>query len=292
MSRTRLVRMLASLVVVTFAASACPKTGPRAVAIGQDVRPFIKNARLTRTVLFDSGALRLDVDKTAPKMPEEEAVKLWASQGAGGGVEPSAHMYVFRAAATVKSSTTKVPDSVLTGAVPTFNRRPAWVFIWDTAGLARECGAGAIPTPTGGPMNPSQNIDLIATDGSREGVSYSTRGVDGCGREVGPASGAALAAYVESVPWTIVSEDRRGVVIEATVPPCGLVSSTVITHPAGAFTVEVDAIIPLTRNSCAGIHRERQRIDGAKKDSTFHAPTGLLVGRAGTYFDGKEHRIS
>src|SRR5438874_3798305 len=88
-----------ALIAIALALQAA---GPVTFTSSKKVWPLIGGARLTRTLVVDGGALRLDPPNGPPDMSEQRALELWQSQGIGGYQEAE-NIAVFVARATIRS---------------------------------------------------------------------------------------------------------------------------------------------------------------------------------------------
>src|SRR5438445_11273379 len=67
------------------------------------VRPFIKYAHLTRSLLVDGGALRLDPAIGGAGMDETRAFELWQAQGSSGSYHIARNLDGFLTCPTLSS---------------------------------------------------------------------------------------------------------------------------------------------------------------------------------------------
>ncbi|HLW16292.1 MAG TPA: hypothetical protein VKV69_02900 [Actinomycetota bacterium] len=276
---------------------ALQSAGPVTFASSKKTRSLIAGAHLTRTLVFDNGSLRLTPAHEDPLISEAHALELWQSRG--GGYQVVAGVDVFFARATVRG----LPKRVQTDAqAPHFEDRPAWVIMWVFAGPT-ECGRlSAAPSHATRIIPAPTLIELIAADGSDEGVTYQSFGA-ACGGTSGPF--ASAATYQISAPWKIVSAatqrcpvvghpcvDHNFVDLIVTIPRCAHIAG----GEAGggrneASNLFVFAEVPMT-GPCAGT---KQVTDSSPIIGSPVPPTlGLLQGfETGIgvlqYFDGALH---
>jgi hypothetical protein len=176
--------------------------------------------------------------------------------------------------------------------VPTFKHRPVWAFIWSNgphsclAESAASTRAVALPEP--------QQIELIAADGSGEGVTHQTRG-SFCAGPISPPH-AEVASYYVSLPWSALSITGTDAVVRyRSPPPCGDIEYTPTSGSAAAETFGVYAFVLMARPPCTTPPRRTSTSRTVAAGVTFrHDPTGLSLGRfttpdAFTYFDGLSH---
>jgi len=110
--------------------TACPSGPARPLAITKSVqiRPYVRNARLTRSLVVDGGLLRLDPSSAMPTLSEKRAVALWESANYFEGPLSTKDAVVFLARTTMHAH----GDGYgLRRAAPAFEQRDAWVFVWN-----------------------------------------------------------------------------------------------------------------------------------------------------------------
>lgn len=281
---------------------AMQSSGPVSFTTSKKVRPLIEGARLTRTLIFDGGALRLDPPVGGPGMSEARALTLWQSQGFGGYqvvVDPE----VFLAQATVRVLPKRNPTAF---AAPRLVRRLAWVFIsrWGAHGCPARMGPSFSETH---PVPEPTDVEMIAADTSSEGVSYRTSGAS-CGYPSKPSSQAAT--YALSVPWTILSAgpakcpygghgpcgSSKNARVRITLPECARQSggsSGGSLHGATSLSIFVE--VPLTGQPCS--HEKTEVVEtpilGSPTSETIGLVRAIRTSSSSlTYFDGSMHTLT
>jgi hypothetical protein len=241
--------------------------------------------------LIDGGKLRLDPTPDTPRLSEERAVRLWATGVSPGGVSEADQAVVVLAKVTLRVPVSSEGMGLRPASTPTFTARDAWVVLWQNG--VHSCPAITSPGP-GGPE--PQPVEIIAADGSGEGVSYSTRG-SFCAEPIsGPT--ATPAVYEQSLPWTVASSTPTSVTIAFTVPACGF--QTGLAGPNGSsYTVWVGATVVMGAGPCVGAKPGPATATIYRRAGTepTHGATGLLVSRSSedftklTYFDGRTRSL-
>ena len=264
---------------------------PLAVATSSAAKAAVKDGRLTRTLLIDGGKLRLDPTSATPRLSEDRAVRLWATGVSPGGVSVADQAVVVLAKVTLNVPVSADGLALRPASMPTFAGRDAWVMLWQTG--PHSCPMIRSPGPGG--LEP-QPIEIIAADGSDEGVSYETRG-SFCAEPIrGPS--ASPATYQESLPWTMASSTPTSLTLSFTVPACGF--QTGLAGPNGSsYTVWVGATVVLGTGECIGAKPGPATATVRRRAGTnpTHGATGLLVGRSSddftklTYFDGQTRTL-
>jgi uncharacterized membrane protein len=265
--------------VYARSSSPTPATGAPVVRVenSQDLTPYIRDARLRRSVEFDRGILRLDPPEQRPAITESRAIQLFRA-----GSQPNAiatDVVVFLAQATVTLTPTPAQD------LPGFRSRTVWVVVY---------GDGPINCPLmtvspGAPPAPQTPIALIAADHSGQGLGYTTRG-SFCRR---PATGPRESAldYILSVPWTAVRGRGKAVTLRALqLPQCSAVFSA---GWGSGEPVTVWAIVGMDKTACPDAS---STISGPGWPPGPHAPVGIVTGfvttpQGFTYFDGRTHHL-
>jgi hypothetical protein len=287
----RPLRGLSTAVVLTAIAVACHGHGAGRVAtvrVATDGRRAVRDARLTRPLVFDGNALRLDVGRGSPRVGEAHAIALFRA-----GSPPTTlveNVTVVYAAATLRLRVVIGDMTIRPRSVPTFVRRPVWAFIWSDG--PHSCPAHAAVTPD---SSEPLHVELIAADGSDEGVTYDARGSRCGAAPVGPR--ASVAAYYLSLPWTVVSRDSSSVVLRYPTPPACSDTEYIPTRvDKRNATIGVYAFALLARPPC---DRPGQVTTAARavpsNVALVHERTGLAVGRTTgidhtfRYFDGVTH---
>ena len=264
---------------------------PLSVSTSGDARAAVKDGRLTRTLLIDGGRLRLDPTSDTPRLSEDRAVRLWATGVTPGGITDTEQAVVVLARVTMQVPVSVDGLALRPAAMPAFNGRAAWVMLWQN-------GAHGCPMITSrgpGGLEP-QPIEIIAADGSGDGVSYQTRGSFCAAPISGPS--ATPAVYAKSLPWTVKSSTPTSVTIAYTVPACGLLTG--VAGPNGSsYTVWVGATVMMGAGRCPGAKPGPAMSTVARRPgiNPTHGATGLLVGRSSadsnklTYFDGQTRSL-
>jgi hypothetical protein len=294
-------------------------TGPAlAVDSIDQVMPLITKARLTAAVAVDGGAVTVRPTSGDPKLTEAKAVRIWAAGDTGGGAQQVSDPVVFLADATLTAPLERSPDSVAPRprVDPRFVHRQAWVFMWNTSKSVSFGGCPYYtlkPGATTTPVVPDAigQVELLAADGSQEGVTYQ-RASPWCG-QIHPPS-AEIAAYALSVPWTYAATANGQSVAQVALPPCALLggASTSSDHAVATTSVWVDVM--MVRSPCTGgdpgsavqLSGQPGPLRGPPQPTgePGHGATGLLLGRVTslggdgsgawslTYFDGRNHTIT
>lgn len=228
---------------------------------------------------------------------------LWAAAEPPGSAAFTSNAVAFLARASLRISVT-TPG---TSPAPRFISRLAWVFVWDGSAVCHSTGPGSFspsPAASSKPARLVSDIELIAADGSGEGVAYRQRGRSDCGARSAPT--AEVALYYESAPWTPVPSSTRAFTVRVSPRPCsdadgGNVAANTFRHVA---VVMVSLTITMARRPCTQPASSRAVDFGALPAGTqpTHGPTGLLLGRTGpqapsgefrvTYFDGTTHTLT
>ena len=286
------------LFAITLTLASCPSHQQRApsnVSL-QGVMPLIKDARLIQSVSFDGGSLTLDPAPTPPQITEQHALTLWeAAEGEGNG-SPTSDAVVFLANAT---STLPISRQVLTSkdaSAPAFTHRPAWIFMWDFTPVS----CIGLPGNTQ-PARPPISMELIAADGTGEGIFYTTRGAVCPGPEGGPV--ATIAEYWVSLAWKVAQVNGRIATIRIPLSHCGREGSSgaVLDHTSH-YLLAYSERIYMQHAPCDGdmpsmnIVEPTPPFGAASWGKVKHAPTGLTFARTSSkhgllYFDGVEHSV-
>ena len=202
---------------------------------------------------------------------------------------PGSLSYTEQAVVVLAKVTMKVPVSadglaLRPATMPAFNGRDAWVMLWQ--GGPHSCPVITSPGP-GGPE--PQPVEIIAADGSGEGVSYQTGGSFCAEPVTGPT--ATPAVYQESLPWTQESSTPTGLTIAYTSPraECRAVDSPASTGSSYGLGRRHG------RHGRRAVSRRQARsgdrsVGGTAGTRSTHGKTGLLVGRSTGGF--KPWRIS
>jgi hypothetical protein len=267
---------------------------PLTVAMSSDAKPAVSDGRLTRTLVIDGGKLRLDPTSDLPRLSEDRAVRLWATGVSPGGVSVTEGAVVVLAKVTMTVPVTADGLALRPATMPTFNGRDAWVMLWQEG--PHSCPALPVhPTGPGG-LEP-QPVEIIAADGSTDGVSYKTRGPFCSGPIRGPS--AMPAVYGESLPWTVKSSTPTSVTIAYTVPACAVQSGGLTTSTRTSSTVWVGATVVMGAGPCPGAKPgpATSTVSRSAGADVTHGKTGLLIGRSSggfqhlTYFDGQTRTL-
>jgi hypothetical protein len=265
-----------------------------AVATSSDAKAAVKDGRLTRTLLLDGGKLRLDPTSDTPRLSEDRAVHLWAAGSMPGSFSEADEPVVVLARVTLQVPVTSPDLTVRPATMPRFVGRDAWVMLWRNG--PHSCPALPVRTdaPTGGPE--PQPVEIIAADGSNDGVSYQTRGSFCEQPTQGPT--ATPATYQESLPWTLAKNTPTTLTLAFTVPPCG--QQTGLAGPNGqTFTMWVGATVAMGAGPCLGAKPGPATLSIGRntQNNPTHGATGLLVSRSSddyknlTYFDGQTRSL-
>jgi hypothetical protein len=299
------LRVVSTVVVLIAIAAACSGRGHVArsvpsssldvstvawpVRVATDSRRAVRDARLVRPLLFDGAALRLDVGRGSPRVDEAHAITLFRAGSVPSTTVES--VTVVYAVATLRLPVKTEGIVIQPRVVPAFERLPVWAFIWSNGphgcpAQAASTGSVALPEP--------QHVELIAADGSDEGVSYQTRGSP-CGGPI-TAPHAEVAAYYISLPWSASSITSTARVVRYPAPPpCGDIEYTPRSGNASGMTFGVYAIVLMARPPCS---TPPQPTSTARPVAAgvvlLHDRTGLSLGRFTaaahfTYFDGRSH---
>jgi hypothetical protein len=267
---------------------------PLTVTTSSDARSAVEDARLNRTLVIDGGKLRLDPTSDTPRVSEDRAVRLWATGLMPGSITDTEQAVVVLAKVTMQVPVSVAGMALRPATTPTFKGRDAWVMLWQPG--PHSCPALPVRTdvPTGG--REPQPVEIIAADGSGEGVSYQTRG-SFCAEPISGPS-ATPAVYAESLPWTVKGSTPTSMTIAYTVPACGL--QTGVAGPNGSsYTVWVGATVMMGAGPCPGAKPGPATSTVGRRPGTnpTHGATGLLVGRSSedftklTYFDGRTRTL-
>ena len=275
------------------------EAGLPTLRVPTDVRADIHDARLDRSVLIDAGTLRLDPTSARSKVSEPEAIRLFRA-GAMPFGSTVRNVNVVYADVTLRLAVhddVRVPHPRLP---PVFVHRPAWVVIWQDGGIFH-CPGYRKPNVA---EPPSQHVELLAADGTGEGVEYTTFGNGPCGGTT-PRT-AVTAGYWVSLPWTVASRVGTRVVLRhPTTPACATTGMVpVFANPSGkTFGVYVDIL--MARPPCIHTRPSSTTVtSAATTDQLRHFPTGIFLGLSTrdpdqrtpirsqpvfTYFDGTMH---
>jgi hypothetical protein len=257
------------------------------VQAATDAREAVTDAHLAQPLVFDEGALRLDIARGAPRLVEARAVALFRA-----GSPPTTlveNVTAVYAAATLRLRVVIGDMVIRPRVVPAFARRPVWAFIWSD-------GPHSCPRSAPSPDSPEPfHVELIAADGSSEGVTYDTRGSPCGGAPVGPR--VSVASYYLSLPWTVVSRESSGVVLRyPTAPPCSETEYIPTGVDKSNATIGVYAFALLARPPCDRPEQVTTAARAVPSDvALVHEPIGLTVGRTTgidhtfSYFDGDMH---
>jgi hypothetical protein len=284
--RRFLVAALASAVL----ANGCHGGGDKsaiAVRSAEDARAAVHDARVVRPLSFDGDALRIDVARGRPAMTEASAIARFRA-GFGGLVTAVTVAY---GSATLRTPVKSTGMVVRPRTAPVFRSRPVWAIVWSLGehGCTLEAGSDE-PGPE--PFD----VELLADDGSGEGVDVQTRG-SLCGAPaIGPR--ATVAGYELSVPWRPGPASAVPAVLNiGAVPACGVYEGRTVYGKSTAPVVRVQAYVLLAPPPCtrpappAVIPRP-----GDADTRLQHAPTGPVIGRETdrgrlVYFDGQTHTL-
>jgi len=272
----------------TLACSGSSK-GAVSVRIATDTRAEIRDAHLSRPVLIDGGTLRLDPISGTARVSEAQALALFRA-GSMPFTQVENVMVVY-AAATMRLAVNDKDSLPRPRVAPVFTHRAAWTFIWSERPIF--CGE----SPQTSPAPEAQSVELLAADGSGEGLTYQTRG-SLCGNPVSPQVG--IASYWVSLAWTVASRTGVNVVLRFATPPvCGDESYAPYTSSATSVTFRVYAEVLLAKPPCFEPRPKTTIVRSAPTTATlFHVKTGLTVSRSNatrnrdlTYYDGTTHTI-
>lgn len=262
------------------AATRSTSSAPLPVHTTAAVKPWVTDARLTRTLL--AGAVTLVPTNTKPRLDEGRAVRLWDSGGTDGipgGAVVSADVVVALVRASVS----------LPGTGAMFGSRDAWVIMWNDGDSSCPNTTSSGPSASGQAEIP--HIALIAADDSGVALDYSA-GYDPCAPTVALHPTAAVAAYGLSVPWLSAANGKTTAVL----PVCASVGSQSTLGTRSETTFTVGARVPMTGQPCVGT--KRAALPAAAPRGAVHAPTGLLFARISsdtggmTYYDGQQRSLS
>jgi len=167
-----------------------------------------------------------------------------------------------------------------------FHHRPAWVIISPMAPFFG-CREGDV-TNSSAPER--QRVELIAADGSGDGLLYRTGG-SLCEQAVRPQ--VAVATYDVSLPWTVVSRTGSRVVIRYAAPPaCGAQDGVDITSSPTTVMFDVEASVLLASPPCTPLRPASTIVESAPPTATLlHPITGPVINSGLTYYDGTTHTI-
>ncbi|MHB8512550.1 MAG: hypothetical protein ACYDCC_10240 [Actinomycetota bacterium] len=251
------------------------------------IKQFVHNAMITQSLSFDHGGLRLDPPQHRAKISELDGMKYWQSAGSFGYTIVG-DVIVFRADVTLGIPVS--PDGVgFPSRLPHFKHRGAWVITWINSGGG---SCPAIPVgnePSAAPVPQSIQFEIIADDGSAEGVTYATSGADpGCFSGTSHEPRAAAAMYGLSLTWTA---SPKGVIVE--IPPCGQMSGSGTTSDRTGSTMEIDGSVVMVQPCGPPQVSMQTGLNGNAR----HAPTGFKQSKFTSqgrldYYDGEEHSIA
>ncbi len=256
-----------------------------------DSRRAVRGAHLIRPLLFDHGSLQLAVVGGSSRVDETHAIALFRAGSPPGSTV--ANVTVIYADATLRVRV-EASGVIQPRVVPTFEHRPVWAFIYSNgphgcpAEVAPQTGAIRLPEPV--------HVELIAADGSGEGVNYQTRGSE-CA-EPTTASRAEVASYYVSLPWTPSTRGKWFVAHYQAPPACGDIEYTPTGGSRNSVTFGVYAFVLMARAPCTTPRQPTSTgLQATIGTKLLHDPTGLSLGRfttSGThftYFDGRTHAI-
>ena len=300
MRMTATKRWVAAIFVAGLSASCGGGSGPSAIEPrspivvhdARDVKAAVVGGRLQTSVLFDDGALRVDPPAEGePALSEAEAVRLLRAAALPESYVEVSDVVVGYGRATLTLPIDLSSMTVRPAHVPEFHGRPAWL-------LVHENGAHGCPALPGGPASSAPTareplpVEVIAADGSGEGVTYSTAGTF-CATPAQPT--ARPASYTLSVPWSQADPQTDGTAtVTAVAPECGTISGYVGPGQPDT-TVAVGATVLMVQAPCQG-DGERGSYDAPNRGLPLrHAPTGMVTGmytdgesKEFRYYDGAE----
>jgi hypothetical protein len=297
-------------VVVVLLAGACHVTPKPATVPGlRNVSIFVRDARLTRAVVFDRGALKLNPASRPVQMSEQHALDLWQSTYVGSQ-EITVGAVVFLARVTLGIPVSRAKD--LQYPPMHFHRRLSWVFMWGrgpsncpaqvtTPGPRESTSAKPRSTPI---PSPSVPLEIIASDESGEGVYYGTRGGSTCFPEQVSGPSARPAFYAMSVSWKLVKRSGTDVLLRATtIPACATVTGASSSSGAGSgpsLVISVTAEVLMVGAPCIrkGQEQELEETVPDGEGPIARGKTGLPQSRVTDfssnrldYFDGSRHSV-
>jgi hypothetical protein len=260
------------------------------VRVATDSRRAVRGAHLIRRLLFDGRTLQLDVARGASRVDEAHAIALFRAGSLPWTIVEN--VTVVYADATLRLPV-ETGGVIRPRVIPAFQHRPVWAFIFSNgphscpAEPVTKTGAVALPEP--------QQVELIAADGSGEGVSYQTRGATCWGPIIAPQ--AEVASYYVSLPWTASSITSAGGIARYHAPPaCGDIEYTPTSRTAAGTTFGVYASVLMARPPCKTPPQPTSTgLPGTAGVALVHDPTGLSRSRFTTpamhftYFDGRSH---
>ncbi len=289
--------LIMGLALIALSLSLQSTQKPVAFSLSKDIKGLIQATHLTRSLIVEGGALRLDPPSSAPTLQESRVLALWQSKGLGG-YGFVADPVVFLASATLNT----VPRGTPTGfSPPTFASRLAWVVAWENSGVT------SCPDHPGTATRFKQRawLEMVAADGSGQGVTFNTSGTV-CGYP--ERAYAYVATYGLSVPWTIISTQKprchgtsRGcgrlldALVRISLPRCAMESGSSTGGGGGQpSTLEVFVAVPMVGRGCS--ETKDQIIHMQVAANPVPPVTGLMQnyrthGKTLTYFDGGSHTL-
>lgn len=303
--RTRLVVSLVLGLVAASAVGGCTtprKAAVRPVAVDSvaAIARYLYAGRLTRPVQLDGGALRLEPPNGTAAMTEDRAIATFRAAVAPGGftmVGGTPDVLLVRATLTIPVATENLV--VVAQHAPVFNRRLAWVIVYDNG--AHSCPAARATTAQPGiPTHEPLNVVIISADhGLPEAVRYAGRG-HMCSSPVREPTARPWGYYL-SLPWRITATTRSGYQIDlaGALPPCASIAG----HWGPGWpdtTIAVSAWVSMVRSPCTATGPSGAFLAHRTRDGSppRHAPTGLRPSLytatnpyTFTYYDGRTRVI-
>jgi hypothetical protein len=293
---------LVGALVLTACGDASPGTlgapqQPVHVRDAADAKPAVRAGSVTTQLLFDDGELRIDPPPPGkPTLDEAEAIAYLRAGSLPGSYVDVSDVVVAYGRATLTLPVDTAGTDIRPARVPAFTSRPVWLLLHENGGHG--CPAmpsTTAPSPSEQPTREPLPVELIAADGSDEGVAYNTAGTL-CGTPV--AAKAVVATYTLSVPWTQTNPQADGTAtVTATPPECGVISGYVGPGEPES-TIAVGATVLLARPPCQG-DRQPGSYDALNRGAPLqHAPTGLVTGmytdgntKQFHYYDGTDRSV-
>jgi hypothetical protein len=272
-----------------------PDEGPPvSVHDAKDARAAVRASRVVRTLVFDGGILRITPATERHPRGEAHAIALARSSSPAGTTTDVSEVVVGYGLASLTMSVTTQEQVVRPVHTPVFHDRPVWFLVHENG--PHSCPAMPAPSSVGNGTRGREPLplELIAADGSGEGIAYRGSG-SFCGFPTqSPVAQPAL--YSLSLPWHVASSTSTSLTLAAKPPRCGTIST--VTGPGWPdTTIGVSAEVVMAQGSCRG-DESRPVVVQRPRDGSVpkHAATGLVRGMMTestgfTFFDGASHTI-
>src|SRR3954469_19110436 len=174
---------------------------PVVVPDAHDARVAVHDGRVSRSLVFDGGALHVDPAEGDPHLDEAGAIKVLRAAAPPGSSITVTDVVIGLGTVTLATPVTNDGDLITPKNGPEFRNRQAWVVLYEN--IAHSCPmmparpTGATPPDLREPLP----VVLLAADDSGEGVSYAGRGSFCGGPAMGPAAHPRRMAV--SLPWQV-----------------------------------------------------------------------------------------